>query len=757
MSFKKLHTMKASDMGNVSSNLNLNELEKQIKLGNATQVISTIETTLNKIDGTSKKQRIQLLLFRAEANLWLGHFDNCLEDLKESKLLLKQDFDRKLNHKMMILFAECYSYMGYYENSNEYIELGLNKTRFIGDESIKIQFMILKAKYHKYSHRDDLYYETIEDAYDLWFDSNLKPIPILSYYYGKVSIEIDAKSDAKEELTAAYNLYKELSDVRGMANVLIQYDKLNEENKNNKTGTYLEEALNIALTVNDSLGLGEIYHHIGWKFLNKKDPQTAKKYFEKAENIYKKLDARYLMAGAIKDSAFVFHHDSDYTKAIQLFDTAINIYLETNTFFDASDAFYYKGNSLFANKNYEEAFLSFNHSAYYYIENKRGMKLDIAMRSYWCARSKSKLGLYDEALGFYNTAIFTFKEKEMSDMLSDTYYRIANDYESQGNHKKVIEYQSLAKETDVKGKEAINLKRNLRNEVKHYININDFEKALEIYQELLRKNNEIEDKKQLGFDYVYGGTIYSGLRDWDNALKYYSLAHKVYNEVNNKYNALLCLIEIGKIYSLHKNYTKALTYFKKVEEIIDKKKYPNESGELNYNLAYCYNNLKEYEFAIDYYLKVIDFWKNTKKKDERIRLKMLGNSFEDLSFAYIRLKRYTDALEYLKISLTYFEKIESFEDVAFINKVIGTIYYDSDNSNEKAISYLDKARSYYLNSSSDNTTELAEIYEMLGTLYCRKGEINRGKAILQMAIMDFQKLKNKEKETRIQNYLKQLH
>jgi len=749
--------MKASDMGNILPNLNLNELEKQIKLGNATQVISTIETTLNKIDGTSKKQRIQLLLFRAEANLWLGHFDNCLEDLKESKLLLKQDFDRKLNHKMMILFAECYSYMGYYENSNEYIDLGLNQTKYIGDESTKIQFMILKAKYHKYSHIDDLYYKTIKDAFDLWFDSNLKPIPILSYYYGKVSVEIDAKSDSKEELTAAYNLYKELSDVRGMANVLIQYDKLNEENKNNKTGTYLEEALNIALTVNDSLGLGEIYHHIGWKFLNKKDPQKARNYFQKAENIYKKLDARYLMAGAIKDSAFVFHHDSDYTKAIQLFDTAINIYLETNTFFDASDALYYKGDSLFANKNYEEAFLSFNHSAYYYSENKRGMKLDIAMRCYWMARSKSKLGLYEEALELYNVAIIAFKEKEMSDMLSDTYYRIAEDFRAQGNQEKANEYQHLATGSDKKSSNEILLRMKLTEEVKELIINNDYAKALDVNEKLLRTISNDEDKEPLAISYWFGGNIYSGLDEKHKALEYYSLAYKIFEEINITYSAMSSLKQIGKIYYDLKDYKMALIYYKKAEEIIDQKEYPDDYAELCDYFAICYYSLEEYELSIDYYYNVIDYWKKAKNKEEKERLKNLARTYEDIGIAFIKLNNFTNAIENLKNSVIYYEKNNMHKDAALKNIQLGIILSNKKEWCNDAITHLDKARSYYVNYGSNNTKILADIYELLGMLYCENGEMDRGKAILQIAIIDNQKLKNKEKETRIQNYLKQLH
>jgi CHAT domain-containing protein len=188
---------------------------------------------------------------------------------------------------------------------------------------------------------------------------------------------------------------------------------------------------------------------------------------------------------------------------------------------------------------------------------------------------------------------------------------------------------------------------NTQGEVRHLQNIADVYQRQGDYDKALEVINEILSIYQ-NFDYAYGvamcfnslAQVYLLQGDYETALKHGYEALKWSNETQDDYIISSSYTTLGVVLHFMGNYPLSLDYYNQAKTISE------ASGDLSHpkvhlsNLANLYSALGFYEKASSYYLEVLQIAQT--ENDTYLEASVLGN----IAMLYVRLKNYELALEY---------------------------------------------------------------------------------------------------------------
>lgn len=212
-------------------------------------------------------------------------------------------------------------------------------------------------------------------------------------------------------------------------------------------------------------------------------------------------------------------------------------------------------------------------------------------------------------------------------------------------------------------------------------------KALEYYQQSLKLQQEINDKKGIASCLGNIGVIQEMQGDHVSALENYNLCLKYMRELDNKSGVATVLNNIGIIYDLQQEYEKAkLNYQECLEiqqELGDKR---SISGALN-NLGGVYANQKNHEKAIEYYTKSLDI------QYEIGNNKGAANALSNIGVSYKELGDYVLAEEYFQKSLKLERELNNKKGLANTLNNMGNLYLSKGQA-QKAIKYSSQALAY---------------------------------------------------------------
>ncbi|MCK4647036.1 MAG: CHAT domain-containing protein [Candidatus Aminicenantes bacterium] len=303
--------------------------------------------------------------------------------------------------------------------------------------------------------------------------------------------------------------------------------------------------------------------------------------------------------------------------------------------------------------------------------------------------------------------------------------------------------QSLAQKLNLKDKQKecqYSLKIcKLYEKGKSYRSAGEFQKSTESIQRACDLSRKIESKehevkclRQLSSTY------------WrvNNLQEFFSLAKKALNmakSLNHRNEIGRCLNNIGLHYSQLNNYSKALSCYKDAIEIAKKEKDKSGEGICLTNIGLIYRQLGKYDKALEYYTKALKIDQDLEKWDHicidlnnigivyRAKGHVSGNkedfdtalyylyeclklarkivytqievvALNNIGFAYINLKKYSDALRCLKLGNKKAKKIDDFETMSMILTNMGIVHYNQGNYEEskrhykKAIEFANKKR-----------------------------------------------------------------
>ncbi|MEP6596898.1 MAG: tetratricopeptide repeat protein, partial [Ginsengibacter sp.] len=223
-----------------------------------------------------------------------------------------------------------------------------------------------------------------------------------------------------------------------------------------------------------------------------------------------------------------------------------------------------------------------------------------------------------------------------------------------------------------------------------YYQINNYPETLQNYYQALTMFQEIDNKKGIGLTYQVIGYVYIDQGNDSDAIKYMQLALKAYGQSGEKEKAANAYFGLGSIESNKKNYDKALKYFTNALNIA--KQYGESksglaSGYLAVGTTYqsqgdlIYSTANR-KLAFAKHNEALKYYDSSKKISDEFNLEN-GIIYTNANKAgiFIKLKRFTEAREYLEQFLEFSKKYKSITDLQ--NCYGGLAELDSAEGNYK--------------------------------------------------------------------------
>lgn len=239
----------------------------------------------------------------------------------------------------------------------------------------------------------------------------------------------------------------------------------------------------------------------------------------------------------------------------------------------------------------------------------------------------------------------------------------------------------------------------------------DFEKAKMSFMQQLEDNESKEIKNGLARSYASLGVIYSEENNYTVALVNYQKALQIYQEIGQKNNISKAYNNIGIIYKSQRNLTKALDYFKKALQIQEETGEQAAAMSLT-NIGVIYFEQNDAKRAYEYYTKAEKLFE---KIDNQRGFALLKNYLGDY---YKKQNQMDRALASYLTSLSLYDAMQNKHGAALVMYNLGQMYFEQNNHLE-AIKNATKSLEYakelgLLDQTFHSEKLLSEIYEAEG-------------------------------------------
>lgn len=332
----------------------------------------------------------------------------------------------------------------------------------------------------------------------------------------------------------------------------------------------------------------------------------------------------------------------NWTKGIRDANNTIGlIYLQCEQ--DSTNAFiYFKANVALARKNKDVL--------------GEALALDVIAREY------GEINQYQKAIEVYNEEL----------ALESGAARKANIYANIGtSYKAVSEYRGSISFYD----SSLNILKNKKNKDMHdvfemagvyinkgevYLSINQPDKALEQYKEVLNSLAAQNDRQFYVLGLIGSGKVYRIKRDYAKAIENYTKALQVSREINDFADEVSINGELANTYMETGDLNKAHNYADSAVSLAETQRYINLLSECNTILGNIYIRQGKYDLAVSYLKKALDIAEQTK-------------SIEDQRDAWVGLKNAYQKSGQFDLSLYALEKVVALNAILVSIETINAI------------------------------------------------------------------------------------
>ncbi|HXD92592.1 MAG TPA: tetratricopeptide repeat protein [Bacteroidia bacterium] len=201
-----------------------------------------------------------------------------------------------------------------------------------------------------------------------------------------------------------------------------------------------------------------------------------------------------------------------------------------------------------------------------------------------------------------------------------------------------------------------------------FMNKGDLPKALDYFLKSLKLYEEIQDKKGIGYCYVYLGQFYFYQSNDLKALEYIQKALKIKQDLGDKKGIGSCYVNIGNYYLKKSDYPMALDYYLKglkiLTEINNKKYIENCYG----NIGNIYYYQLDYNKSLEYYVKALRIQQEINDRNG------MAISYLNIVGVYEKLANYKLAMLYGDSALKTSKEIEDIDSERLTYGKLGVIY-----------------------------------------------------------------------------------
>jgi tetratricopeptide (TPR) repeat protein len=354
---------------------------------------------------------------------------------------------------------------------------------------------------------------------------------------------------------------------------------------------------------------------------------------------------------------------------------------------------------------------------------------------------KNRLGEYQEAIGFYETALAIQQQSLPPNHpgLASSYNNIGSVYGNMGDYPKALSSyeKALAIQQQSLPPNHPDLASSYNNIGSVYGNIGDYPKALSSYEKALaiRQQSLPPNHPDLASSYNNIGIVYKNMGDYPKALSSYekALAIEQQSLPPNHPDLAASYNNIGNVYQNMGDYPKALSSHEKALAIKQQSLPANHP-----DLASSYNNTGSVYYSMGDYPKALSSY----EKALAIRQQSLPPNHPDLAASYNNIGSvYKNMGDYPK-ALSYYEKALAIRQqslppnhpsLAMSYLSIGNVCQNMGDY-PKALSYYEKALAIRQQSLPPNHPDLASSHFNISLLYEKMGNNSKACSSYERAV-----------------------
>lgn len=205
-------------------------------------------------------------------------------------------------------------------------------------------------------------------------------------------------------------------------------------------------------------------------------------------------------------------------------------------------------------------------------------------------------------------------------------------------------------------------------ESNYYVALENYQKALQLYQEIDQKNSVSKAYNNIG-------VVYKSQGNNKKALDYFQKALKI-QEQTGEQTVPVTLTNIGVIYFEQNNSTKAIQYYTKAEKLFKNSANTRGYALLNNYLGDYYKKQNDSSKAVNYYNLALTQYESIQNKfGASLALYNLGQLYNDQ-------KKYAEAMPYATKSLAYAKEIGVLDQTFHSEKLVSELYGSLNNPKE---------------------------------------------------------------------------
>ncbi|MEO9870746.1 tetratricopeptide repeat protein [Ekhidna sp.] len=346
----------------------------------------------------------------------------------------------------------------------------------------------------------------------------------------------------------------------------------------------------------------------------------------------------------------------------------------------------------------------------------------------------------DTVIKTYSLAHQKFQESEMDSMAFESLFEIASKVRRSGNRKRAVQYYlnaaEFAKKTD---------QRVLEGDALNSTGVNlyhqgEYVEALKYYLRANKIYEELEDPENIAKSYNNIGIIYKLFNNYELAIEYYQESLEI-RKKNNLKNQTAPYFNLNELHHFIGDHRKALFYSN--ESLKAAREYDNKVWEIDVVISHIkdYQYLNEPDSMKLYVNLLFELIENDPS--------MVPTARKFLGIYYIEIGKSREAITALKEALDFFEKDSDIDQIELINSHIGDAYMQL-RLYAKAIEYyyvalnmaIDENFSPMINLAMEKlhpallaSGKVEEAYHMLDSLRLREDSLfNESKASITGAM-----------------------
>jgi tetratricopeptide (TPR) repeat protein len=210
-------------------------------------------------------------------------------------------------------------------------------------------------------------------------------------------------------------------------------------------------------------------------------------------------------------------------------------------------------------------------------------------------------------------------------------------------------------------------------ESNYYAALENYQKALHIYQAIDQKNSVSKAYNNIG-------VVYKSQGNKAKALEYFQKALKIQEETGEQ-TVPVTLTNIGVIYFEQDNLAKALQYYNKAEKLFKDSDNLRGYALLNNYLGDYYIRQNDSDKAITYYNKALTMYESLQNKfGASLALYNLGQLYYDQN-------NYNGSMKFAEKSLAYAQEIGVLDQIFHSEKLLSELYGKLNNPSESLAHY----------------------------------------------------------------------